>query len=102
MIMKRQEFTIATTTGPETRVGYVCGGFAAHKEPGRGVYFWTFTDLESGMSINVYPPHETKAQALRYLTEQQADLQERVDRSRQAADRVRERAAERRAVRCAG
>lgn len=50
-------------------MGYVLGGWATHKERGRGVYFWTFTHLASGMSVSVYPCHEVKASALAHLVE---------------------------------
>lgn len=53
--------------GREARKGLVCGGWGTHKNPGKGVYFYTFTHLETGLSVNVYPPHETKASAAAYL-----------------------------------
>ncbi len=49
------------------RKGYVLNGFATHKEPGAGVYFWTFTHVQTGTSINVWPCHATKAAALAHL-----------------------------------
>lgn len=68
MKAKRATFDIATMRhGREPRTGYVLGDFAAHKEPGRGVYFWTFTHLATGVAVNVYPPHETKASACAHL-----------------------------------
>lgn len=61
-------FDIATHGGArESRKGYVLGDWATHKEPGRKVYFWTFTHVPTGLSVNVYPPHETKAAALAHL-----------------------------------
>jgi hypothetical protein len=53
--------------GRETRVGYVLGDWATHKEPGKGVYFWTFTHRPTGLAVTVYPCHETKASALAHL-----------------------------------
>src|SRR5574342_880308 len=51
----------------EQRTGYVLGDWAVHKEPGRGVYFWTLTHRPTGTDVNAYPPPETKAQALEVL-----------------------------------
>lgn len=53
--------------GRGTRKGYVLGDYATHKDKGRGVYFYTFTHLPTGLAVNVYPPHETKASALAHL-----------------------------------
>lgn len=53
--------------GRAERKGYVLGGWATHKEPGPGNYFWTFTHIGTGMSVNVWPCHETKATALAHL-----------------------------------
>ncbi len=65
---RRASFEIALVKGGKlAREGYVLGGFATHKESGTGEYFWKFTHLASGMSINVWPCHETKASALAHL-----------------------------------
>ena len=61
-------FDIAVrNSGREQRKGYVLGDWATHKEPGRKVYFWTFTHVPTGLAVNVYPPHETKDAALAHL-----------------------------------
>lgn len=61
-------FDIATRgSGREPRKGYVLGDWATHKEPGRGVYFWSFTHIPTGLGLNVYPPHEKKDSALAHL-----------------------------------
>ncbi len=65
--MKRTEFEIATRNGGrETRKGYVIGDFAAHKLASDG-YFWKFTHVPTGVSINAYPVHKSKASALAHL-----------------------------------
>jgi hypothetical protein len=53
--------------GRAPRTGFVLGGWATHKEPGSGHYFWTFTHVATGMSVNVWPCHETKTAALAHL-----------------------------------
>jgi len=66
--VKRATFDIAVLGGGRSpRTGYVLGQWATHKEPGRGVYFWSFTHLPSGTQINVYPVHEKKDDALAHL-----------------------------------
>lgn len=63
---RRTEFEIATRDGGRaTRMGYVEGDFATHKER----YFWEFTHLPTGLSLSTYPVHETKASALAHLHE---------------------------------
>ncbi len=66
---KRTTFDVATANGGRAqRTGYVLGAFGAHKDAGKGVYFWTFTHLATGMSVNMYPVlPETKAQAIAHL-----------------------------------
>jgi hypothetical protein len=66
--IQRATFDVAAVGGGrEQRTGYVLGNWATHKNPGRGVYFWTFTHKPTGVAVNVYPPHETKASALAQL-----------------------------------
>lgn len=61
-------FDIATRGGGrEPRKGYVLGEWATHKEPGKGVYFWSFTHVPTGVEITVHPTHDSKESALRYL-----------------------------------
>lgn len=62
-------FDIATRTetGRETRKGYIQGGFATHREPGK--YFWTFTHLATGLACNSGVCADTKAKALEALAE---------------------------------
>ena len=49
----KQDFEIATDAGRgnppgrDTRTGYVIGDYAAHKEKGKGVFFWTFTHCQT-------------------------------------------------------
>lgn len=67
--MKRTTFDVAVDAGRGNppgrapRTGYVLGDWGTHKEK----YFWTFTHLPTGMSVNVWPCHETKASALLHL-----------------------------------
>ena len=44
--------------------GYTCGEFGAHKNKGKGVYFYTFTHLATGLSCSSKYAAETKAAAL--------------------------------------
>lgn len=68
MKAKRTTFEIALRgQGRATRKGHVLGGFATHKEPGPGVYFYSFTHLETGTAISVWPCHATAATALAHL-----------------------------------
>jgi hypothetical protein len=64
---KRAEFDIATREGRSKRTGYVLGDWATHKEPGKGVYFWTFTHLPTGVGVTMWPCHDNKASALARL-----------------------------------
>jgi hypothetical protein len=65
---KRTTFEIALRGGARAeRKGFVLGGFATHKEPGPGVYFYSFTHLDTGTAINVWPCHETQASAIAHL-----------------------------------
>lgn len=67
--MKLTTFEVAIDTGRgnppgrDTRRGYVIGDWGTHKED----YFWTFTHLPTGVCVNVYPCHSTKASALAHL-----------------------------------
>ena len=56
---KHTTFEIATSTpggkaGRATRKGYVLGVWAAHREPGKGVYFWSFTHVPTGTKVSTW------------------------------------------------
>jgi hypothetical protein len=69
MSLKRTTYEIATVGTPpgrDTETGYVLGDFAT-RAPRKGEFFWRFTHLPTGMGVNVYPCHSTKASALAHL-----------------------------------
>lgn len=71
---KRATFTItlydatsASGMKQEERTGYVLGDWTAHKDLGKGVYFWTISHRPTGVAMLFTP--ETKAEALAKLEE---------------------------------